>query len=252
MARLNLIAAALTTAAILVGSASIAGHTASAQSRSKRPTVTEPETGIKLPVTINVLKTMVGHRITGTAVREKSIFAVDVYACGHYVDADEARAALWKWKGKTAKELSADDDFREKLVTPGFGRSLRLQLARDVDVEDFNEAFEDSLQPRVAQLLKDRVKGSLKDIAKLKALFKLDELAEGTKLDFTWVGTTLTVRMNAKQLGAIESDALCRAMWDIYFGDDPIQSGFPRKLVELFPKILKTAEKPKPAKKAKK
>ena len=217
---------------------------AAAQELRKRPMVLEPETGIELPEVLNVTKDLVGHRITGHAAREKTMFAIDIYACGHYVDADEARAELWKWKGKTAAELADDNDFREKLVTPGFARTLRLHLARDLDTEDFHEAFDDSLEPRVETLVEDGVKGSMKDIGKLKGYFKAEELFEGTKIDLTWIGSTLHVAQDAKQLGTIESDALCRAMWDIYFGDDPIQTKMPRKLVELFPKILDTAKKP--------
>ncbi len=223
-----LLAGALATGAVL------------AQERGKRPVVTEPESGIELPVTLNVLDTMEGHTLTGVAIREKTIFQVDVYACGHYVDAASARKELSKWKDKKASELIDDDDFRKKLVTPGFARTLRLHLARDIDAEDFNDAFEESLKPRLEDLIEDGVKGSMKDLAAFKALFTLDELAEDTKLDFTWKDNTLTVRMDAKQLGTIESDALCRAMWAIYFGDDPIQDEFPLKLISRLPKLLET------------
>ena len=213
-----------------------------AQEAGKRPMVKEPESGIDLPVTLNVLETLEAQVITGVAIREKTIFAVDVYACGHYVAAEDARTELAKWKGKKANELIADEDFRKKLVTPGFARTLRLHLARDINADDFGEAFEESLQPRMEKLIEDGVAGSMEDIAKLKGFFSLDELAENTKLDFTWKGKTLTVAMNVKELGSIESDALCRAMWDIYFGEDPIQDEFPLKLCERFPKLLETAK----------
>jgi hypothetical protein len=244
MTRAPLAAATLTVLTLTLGALAGSGL---AQELRKRPMLMEPETSIELPVTLNVTKKLVGQRITGMAAREKTMFAIDIYACGHYVDADEARAELWKWKGKTADELADDDDFRKKLVTPGFGRTLRLHLARDLDTEDFNEAFDDSLDPRVRKLVKDGVSGALEDIRKLKGFFKAEELFEGTKIDLTWIGSTLHVAQDVKQLGTIESDALCRAMWDIYFGDDPIQTRMPRKLIDLFPKILETAEKPKPA-----
>lgn len=213
-----------------------------AQEESKRPVVEEPETGIELPQTLNVLDNLEGHELTGVAVREKTIFKVDVYACGHYVRAEDARKELAEWAGKSAKELVADDDFRKKLVAPGFARTLRLHMARDVSSEDFNDAFEESLKPRMEKLIEGGVGGKLEDLATMKGLFTLDELTEGTKLDFTWKGKTLTIAMDAKKLGAIESDALCRSMWDIYFGDDPIQDEFPKKLCARFPDVLKAKE----------
>lgn len=229
-------AATLLSAALLTAGAVVA------QEGGKRPMVKEPESGIELPVTLNVLEDLEGHSLTGVAIREKTIFAVDVYACGHYVRAEDARTELAQWKGKKLSDLLADDDFRKKLVTPGFARTLRLHLARDIDSEDFNEAFEESLKPRMKKLIGDGVAGKMEDLAALKGLFTVEELAEGTKLDFTWKGSTLTVAMDVKKIGAIESDALCRAMWDVYFGEDPIQKEFPRKLCERFPKLLEGAK----------
>jgi hypothetical protein len=232
-----------TLAAALLAASLVTAGTVLAQEGGKRPMVKEPESGIQLPVTLNVLEKLEGHTLTGVAVREKTIFKVDVYACGHYVRLEDARKELGDWKDKKASDLIKDDDFRKKLVTPGFARTLRLHMARDVDAEDFNDAFEESLEPRMEKLIEDGVAGSMEDIAKLKGLFSLDELVENTKLDFTWKGKTLTVAMNVKELGAIESDALCRAMWEIYFGEDPIQDEFPLKLCSRFPDLLKTAKK---------
>ena len=65
-------------------------------------------------------------------------------------------------------------------------------MARDVDSEDFNDAFEESLEPRMEKLIEDGVAGSMEDIAKLKGLFSVDELVEDTKLDFTWKGLVST------------------------------------------------------------
>ena len=210
-----------------------------AQDTAKATHVTEPESKIKLPIELKVLDDKATHTLTGVAIREKTIFKVDVYAVGHYVDAAKAREALAKWKGKTAKQLADDDDFTAKLLAPGFGRSLRLHLARDIDSEDFNEAFEDALGPRVKQLVNDGVKGTEKDVATLKGYFTVDELAEGTKIDMTWTSDgKLTTVMDGKKLGVIASPALCQAMWDIYFGDDAIQDEFPGKLVERFPGLL--------------
>ncbi len=225
-------------AATLVAATLIAFGAATAQEAGKRPMVKEPESGIELPVTLNVLEEMEGHTLTGVAIREKTIFQVDVYALGHYVRTEDARTELAAWKGKKVSELIDDDAFRAKLLTPGFARTLRLHMARDVDSEDFNDAFEESLEPRMEKLIEDEVAGEMGDIAKLKELFSIDELTEGTKLDFTWKDNTLTVAMNVKKLGAIDSDALCRALWGVYFDDDAIQDEFPRKLCERLPKLL--------------
>jgi len=201
--------------------------------------VTEPESEIKLPIELSVLEGTATHTLTGVAIREKTIFQVDVYALGHYVDAATAKKDLAAWKGKTAKQLADDNDFTKKILAAGFARTLRLHLARDVDSEDFNDAFADSLLPRVKKLMKKGIKGAEKDVDTLKGYFTLDELEEGTKLDFTWTkdGKFTTV-MNGKKLGVMTSPALCEAMWDVYFGSDAIQDEFPKKLVERFPGII--------------
>ncbi len=201
--------------------------------------VTEPESKIKLPIELSVLEGTATHTLTGVAIREKTIFKVDVYALGHYVESAAAKKDLAAWKGKTAKQLAGDKDFTKKVLAPGFARTLRLHLARDVDADDFNDAFEDSLLPRVKKLIKKGIKGSEKDVETLKGYFTLDELAEGTKLDFTWTKDgKFTSVMNDKKLGVMTSPALCEAMWDVYFGSDAIQDEFPTKLVERFPGII--------------
>ncbi len=207
--------------------------------------VVEPESKIKFAKA----KTMLGESLTltGVAIREKTIFKVDVYAIGHYVEPVGARKALSKWKDKKAKELAGDDAFMAALQKDGFTRTIVLELARDVDAEDFNDAFEDALLPRVKKLVKSGVVGSAKDVATLKGYFTIEELAEGTVLDFTWQkGGKLTSAMGGTHLGEMTSPALCKALWDVYLGDDAIQSEFPRKLTSLFPAILKDPKKTQP------
>ncbi len=221
----------------------LAGVAVAQDAAKKTETVVEPGSEIAMPVSVSVLDGGATHALSGLALREKTIFKVDVYVCGHYVDKAAAREELADWAGKDAAELAKDDTFRDKILAAGFPRTLRLRLARDIDSEDFNDAFEDSLAPRMKKLLDAGEKGKSSDVAALKGFFSIDELAEETKIDFTWKGTTLTVAMDGKKLGAIDSAALCRALWDVYFGSDPIQPEFPRKLVERFPDLLKGAEK---------
>ena len=178
--------------------------------------------------------------LTGVGIREKTIFAVDVYAMGIYVEPKAAGKALDKWRGKSAKELQEDESFYTALLAKGLPTTLRLVMCRDVDGDDMAEAFEDSLEPRMKAILaKDAKLGKMQDLARFRSFFNVDEVEDGVELLFTWdMDGTLYTRMQGKPLGGITSPALSQSLFDIFLGAKPITKSAKKSLVERVPSVL--------------
>lgn len=178
--------------------------------------------------------------LTGVGIREKTIFAVNVYAMGIYVDSSAAAKKLSKWRGKTHKELRSDDSFYAELLKRGYPTTLRLVMCRDVDGDDMAEAFDDSLKPRMKAILaKDAKLGHMQHLKRFRSFFDVDEVKDDVELLFTWSKDgVLYTRMDGKFLGAIASPALCQSLFDVYLGRKPITKSGKRSLVARLPQII--------------
>ncbi len=180
--------------------------------------------------------------LLGLAIREKTIFNVNVYSYVVYADTAFVEKDLAAWKGKSAKALGKDSALYTKLLQPNGTKELRMRFCRDVDAEDIVEAFEDSLEPRILSRRK-AMEGSkaykLKDLTTFRGFFSLDELKEGNELRFTWHpdGTLCTV-VNGERKPDLKSQDLAWAMFDVYLGDDPISKSGKKDLVSRLPGLL--------------
>jgi ATP-dependent RNA helicase DHX36 len=180
--------------------------------------------------------------LLGLAIREKTIFNVNVYSYVVYADTAFVEKDLAAWKGKSAKALGKDSALYTKLLQPNGTKELRMRFCRDVDAEDIVEAFEDSLEPRILSRRK-AMEGTkaekLKDLTTFRGFFSLDELKEGNELRFTWHpdGTLCTV-VNGERKPDLKSQDLAWAMFDVYLGDDPISKSGKKKLVSRLPGLL--------------
>ena len=180
--------------------------------------------------------------LLGLAIREKTIFNVNVYSYVVYADSAFVEKDLAAWKGKNAKALGKDSALYTKLLQPNGTKELRMRFCRDVDAEDIVEAFEDSLEPRILSRRK-AMEGSkadkLKDLTTFRGFFSLDELKEGNELRFTWHpdGTLCTV-VNGERKPDLKSQDLAWAMFDVYLGDDPISKSGKKDLVSRLPGLL--------------
>ena len=180
--------------------------------------------------------------LLGLAIREKTIFNVNVYSYVVYADTTFVEKDLAAWKGKSAKALGKDSALYAKLLQPNGTKELRMRFCRDVDAEDIVEAFEDSLEPRILSRRK-AMEGSkaekLKDLNTFRKFFSLDELKEGNELRFTWHpdGTLCTV-VNGERKPDLKSQDLAWAMFDVYLGDDPISKSGKKDLVSRLPGLL--------------
>ncbi len=223
--------------ALLALSAPLAAQEPAVVAQEKIKTVKESETEIDFPVQLMAPQgdKQVRQDLLGVGVREKTIFKVNVYAMGFYVDLAAAVPVLKKAAGaRTLKEAMKDKEFHAAFLKDDFGKTLRWVMARDVGGEDIAEAFSDSLEPRVkkAKLSEEARKAAEAAMKTFRAYFS-SELTEGTELLFHWEpGGRLHTSVGGVKKGMITNLALCTALFDVYLGDDPISTGAKQSFIE--------------------
>ncbi|MEM8710724.1 MAG: chalcone isomerase family protein [Planctomycetota bacterium] len=220
------------------------------------PTAKEGESGHRYPVTVkSTLKATDANAegeeapkpltmdLLGLAIREKYFIAVNVYSYVIYMDRDSIKGNLARWKGVSAKAAGKDDALFKKLLTQGGTKELRMRFCRNVDAEDIVDAFEDSLKPRILKLRKaEAATGAkkLENLNKFRKFFSLDKLKKGNELRFTWhPDGTLSTVVNGERKPDLMAPALCKALFDVYLGSDPISKSGKKKLVKRLPDLLK-------------
>lgn len=202
--------------------------------------VIEPGSKRAFPVQLQVPTGQDVHTLVGTGLRTKTIFAVQVYAFGLYVDAPAAGSALQEWTGRSAKELEKDAAFYEELLKENFGKTLRLVMTRNVNGKDMAEAFEDALGPRVTRAAEElEMPGREEALQEFRNYFDVEKLTKETELVFTWLPQgTLVTSIQGEVAGEIRSAALCWALFDVYLGAKPISKGGKKSLIARFPQVL--------------
>ena len=80
----------------------------------------------------------------GTAIRQRTLFRVQIYAFGLYVDPEGARASLSRFPGVSAPTLEDDESYYRHLLDLDFDMTLRLVMTRTVDGDDVAEAFDEA------------------------------------------------------------------------------------------------------------
>ena len=217
------------------------------------PTAKEGESGHRYPVTVaSTLKTEDAKKegakpltldLLGLAIREKTIFNVNVYSYVLYVDQSTVKGDLARWKGQSAKAVGKDDALFYKLLAQSGTKEIRMRFCRNVDAEDIVDAFEGSLKPRILALKKaERTSEAIKlaNLTTFRKFFSLDKLKEGNELRFTWhPDGTLSTVVNGVRKEDLMAPALCKAMFDVYLGGSPISKSGKKKLVKRLPEILK-------------
>ena len=203
--------------------------------------------GYKYPVTRDAEGTPKDAKATSTALagiglRTKTIFSVWVYTFGLYVDPVAAKEKLAAWKGKDAEALAGDEKLYAALLKDDMVKTIRLVFCRDVDGEDIEEAFEDSLRPRIdSKKGKEGWDDGSKALDTFRTYFgNLDELEEYGTVAMTWrPGGELHCSINGKAQKVLTSKSLCWAIFDVYLGEDPIEDDGKEALVERLPALLK-------------
>jgi hypothetical protein len=199
-------------------------------------TVTEPSSKVAFPVE---LESAGGRQLlAGTGIRTKTMLKVKVYAFGIYVDPAVAREKLVSFAGKDATALARDPKFYQGLLTLDIPMTLRLVMTRNVAGADMAEAFDGALRPRVQKVAKE-LPGGETALGTFRGLFSLDKLTKGTVLDFKCTPDgTLASTVGGEAKPALNSKALCWALFDVYLGDQPIMAEGKRTVIARVPEIL--------------
>ena len=152
--------------------------------------------------------TLAGTRLTlnGMGKREATIFDVDVYVAGLYVEHPSSDPA--------------------RLLAPNEPKMLVLKFVRDVDRSDITDAWrtgfrknattsQDTLAPMV-----DRLNSWM------------PELEDGDSLTFAYVpGEGVTVTVNGVRKGVIAHDEFARSLYSIWLGPKPPGKALKRGLL---------------------
>lgn len=210
------------------------------------PLVKEAETGIQFPAWLEAPsgEGRVREDLLGVGVREKTIFKVNVYAMGLYVDATAAAPLLRKAAGPLERKKALKDKaFQAVLLRDEIGKTLRWVMARDVGGEDIAAAFADSLEPRIKARIKtdEDKKAAAAALESFRAYFT-SELTEDTELVFHWEpGGRLHTRIGGVEKGTIVNLTLCESLFDVYLGADPISSAAKTSFLEGAWRLVESA-----------
>ena len=222
--------------------AAVAGAAGQAQASE---TVRERESGVAFPLALTPPGGATPHWLMGTGIRQRTIFRVKVYAFGLYVDADAARAALAEFAGSTAEALGRDERFTRRLLDLDFGMALRLVMTRTVSGGDVAEAFDEALRPRMPRAGAGAAGDDAMALATLRGYLDVDEVRRGAEIVFACgPAGRLAMTVDRAERPPIESRALCRALFDVYLGDDPIEPDGRRNLMAGFAGLLRPFDRP--------
>ena len=238
--RLRPAAAATAVAPAAVPAAAAPAAVARAASQAGAPeTVRERESGVTFPLALTPPGAATPHWLMGTGIRRRTIFRVKVYAFGLYVDADAARAALADFAGATAEALGRDRRFTRRLLDLDFGMALRLVMTRTVSGGDVADAFDEALRPRLPRAGRNPDGDAAAALARLRGYLNVDEVRRDAEIVFSCgPAGRLAMTVDGAERPPIESRVLCRALFDVYLGDDPIERDGKRNIVAGFAGLL--------------
>lgn len=154
--------------------------------------------GVSFPDSITVDgKTLV---LNGLGTREATVFNVNVYVAGLYLEQKSSDATA--------------------ILSSTGAKRLVLKFVRDVERDDIVEAWSDGFEKNA----KGQV-GALKSkIGKLNGW--MADMAEGGILTFTYIPQKgVVVEINGKSKGTIDGDDFARALFSIWLGSSPPNSG---------------------------
>lgn len=168
----------------------------------------EAATGILFPNLCN------GMTFVGCGVRVKYGF-VKVYAVGTYMD-PLAMSAV-KTQGSAAIEKA--------LLDPTYPRTIRIVMNRGLSIEKYTAAIVEALGPRM----------NGEDMDKLEEFKKLNppvDLLEGAVMEMTVRGDTMLYKNSVGGVGQIQSAAFCKALCDVYYGEDSVSPGHKDEVIQ--------------------
>ncbi len=172
---------------------------------STTPVEAAERDGIKLPDTQTVDgKTLV---LNGIGIREATIFQIDVYFAGLYLEK----------KTKDAKS-----------IIDGGTKRILMHFVRGVDKDQIAEAYEEGFEKNAG----DKLPNLKKKIAQLNS--HMADMKEGDKMSLTYVaGKGVYTEVKGKNYGPIEGEDFAKVLFLIFFGEKPPNSDLKEGMLGL-------------------
>lgn len=163
------------------------------------PALAGKKAGITMPDTVTVAgKKLV---LNGMGLREATVFKVDVYVAGLYLETKSSDGAAIL----ASKQI----------------KRIHLQFKRDVDRDEISEAWDDGFENVVGEKKMGVYKQRL---AKVNSW--MEDIDEGETITFTHVPEKgLEVALNGKRKGVVPGDDFARVLFTIWLGSDPPNKG---------------------------
>jgi hypothetical protein len=203
-------------------------------------TLNEPHSGTPFPVSLTPPGDTTPHWIMGAGLRQRTILRLRIYAFGLYIDPEGARASLSQFAGLPTSTLERDESFYRHLLDLNFAMTLRLVMTRTVSGADVAASFNDALRPRMTRTVMDTNNSSdLTALKEFRGYLDVDEVRTGTELIFSCSPAgRLTTSVGGDERPPITSKSLCRALFDVYLGEDPISDAGKRSIIAGFHGLL--------------
>lgn len=137
------------------------------------------------------------------------------YAVGTYMDP----IAMSAIKTQGSKAIS------QALLNPAYPRTIRIVMNRSLSIDKYTAAIVEALQPRM----------NGQDLDKLEEFKKLNppiDLVEGAEMKMTIRGNTMLYKNSVGGVGQIESEVFCRALCDVYYGEEAVSPGHKEQVVK--------------------
>jgi hypothetical protein len=190
-----------------------AGSAEAIEIRDGRETFPAVTPGVEFPRSVVVVDGDRRLELTavGSGVRKQLLFKV--YEIAVYAE--------------TGVDLGPNPD--RTMIEGRFARHLKLRFLRSTTGEKVCEAYEngfarvlDTVSPRLAE-----------DKARLLGFFE-NGVEEGNVIELTWIrGDGLYVHIEGSGMPRIDNDELARAMFAIWFGDEPVSGDLKRDMLRL-------------------
>ena len=160
--------------------------------------------GVSMPDHITVEgKTLV---LNGMGVREATIFNVDVYVAGLYLES----------KSSNAQQIIRDNKIKR----------IHMRFVRDVDKSDMTEAWDEGFKKNAGKNL-----NAMKSrIAKLNSW--MADIKDGQTLTFTYVpGKGVQVMVKGHMKGTIQGADFAQVFFSIWLGPNPPNKGLKKGML---------------------
>lgn len=179
--------------------------------------IVEPRTKAVYPARLTVAA---GERdatlaATGVGVRQRTLLKLDVYTIASYVSAGVDLGRLAGAPGGLAEGILALD-------AP---KRVQMDLRRGIARQQLVDSFKDV----IAKNFRD-IAAFARDLDVFLAYFDRDA-QPGDRLVFDYLpGTGLVTSVNGEVKGTIANTALVEALWTVWFGEKPVDTGLQRAL----------------------